>query len=339
MILKAYSGRTVGEALAKVKADLGDQALLVETRPLKQPGLFGGHAGYEIVAARDDRPATAPSADRLSNELAAIHSELSRLTGAQRPTYAHLGALREELDASEFPSELLGELDAALAGATDPRATLRSALARHLPCAAGIDWTATRHLLLVGPTGVGKTTTLAKIAGDLVLNHGKRLGVITLDTYRVGAQDQLRAYADLLDVPFRVASTPQELVQALVGFATLDHVLIDTAGRSPADSARVHELRGCCRAVAAAGQPLAVALAIAGSAGRAEFAQAVERFSLTDFRHLIITKLDECAAPGRLYGCLRRHCLAPCWFTTGQEVPRDLVLAHADLLAERVVPR
>jgi flagellar biosynthesis protein FlhF len=77
-------------------------------------------------------------------------------------------------------------------------------------------------------------------------------------------------------------------------------------------------------------------LAVAATCGRAEFAAVVERFSILPLEHVAVTKLDECAAPGRLYGCLRRHQLSPAWFTTGQEVPSDISAASAEMLVERL---
>ncbi|MBN8527527.1 MAG: hypothetical protein J0M02_19510, partial [Planctomycetes bacterium] len=226
---------------------------------------------------------------------------------------------------------------AAAGGRLDPerqRDFVRLVLGRALPAALAFDWQQPRRLLVVGPTGVGKTTTIAKLAGELVLRRKARIALVTIDTYRVGAQDQLRAYADLLDVPMEVASTPAELARVLARFADRDHVLIDTSGRSPADEARLMELKGFCRACPG----LSVALAVAGNAGRAEFAAAVERFSILPIEHAIVTKLDECAEAGRLYGCLRRHRLPVRWFGTGQEVPEDLTAADPALVVERVLP-
>ena len=87
--------------------------------------------------------------------------------------------------------------------------------------------------MLVGPTG-GQTTTLAKLAGDLVLRRGRRVALVTIDTYRIGAAEQLHTYADLLDIPREVARSPAELGRTLERFTDYDNVLIDTAGRSPA---------------------------------------------------------------------------------------------------------
>ena len=239
----------------------------------------------------------------------------------------------------ELPAEIMGELDEACGragerlGESQRTAFARLVLARGLPMVGPLDWTTCRRLMLVGATGVGKTTTIAKLAGELVLKRQRRVALVTIDTYRVGAQDQLKAFADLLDVPLAVATTPGQLAQVLERFADMDHVLIDTAGRSPADTARVHELKGFCRAAPG----ISVMLAAAATSGRAEFAAVVERFSILPLEHTVVTKLDECVAPGRLYGCLRRHRLPVRFITNGQEVPADIAPASAADLAARVL--
>ncbi len=350
MIVRTFTGRTVNEALTKVRAELGDRALIIESRPWKEPGLLSPRMGYEIVAACDDEPTpvktqaaglkpVAPGPD-LAAELAAIRREMARLAAGVPRRNDHLGDLADELRTAGCPDEILGELDAACAAAggrlddSRRRDFARLFLTRALPPAAPLDWSAPRRLLVVGPTGVGKTTTIAKLAGELVLKRKARIALVTIDTYRVGAQDQLRAFADLLDAPMEVASTPAELARVLARFGDRDHVLVDTSGRSPADEARLMELKGFCRACPG----LSVALAVAANAGRTEFAAAVERFSILPIEHAIVTKLDECAEPGRLYGCLRRHRLPVRWFGTGQEVPDDLVAADPQLVVERLLP-
>jgi len=396
MIVRSYTGRSVPEALSKVRTDLGEDALIIETRAIRSPGLLGRRTGYEVVAAHDDaaearyssagasRHGSAPPASSaggaaksriwqqdapqanlqastlarqaqrdhpptfehgaaLEDELHAIRRQLARLASGQGIPSSHLGEeLLADLRTAELPDELVAELDDALAQAGDRldasqrRAFLTLLMGRALPCAGAIDWTACRRMLVVGPTGVGKTTTIAKLASDLVLRQRRRVALVTIDTYRVGATDQLRAYADLLNVPLKVATSPAQLATVLGSLTEMDNVLIDTAGRSPADTTRVHELKSYCRA--ATGSPgLSVMLCVAATSGAAEFAAVVERFSILPLEHGVVTKLDECEAPGRLYGCLRRHHLAVNYLTHGQEVPDDIMPASGEALSRRVL--
>lgn len=282
-------------------------------------------------------------AHALEKELHAIRRQLARLASGQGTPSAHLGDdLLSALRDAELPDEIVAELDETVgkAGARlethQRRSFIALLLGRAMPCAGAIDWSSCRRLLVVGPTGVGKTTTIAKLASDLVLRQRRRVALVTIDTYRIGATEQLRAYADLLGVPLLVASSPAQLTSLLATLSDMDNVLIDTAGRSPADTTRVHELKSYCRA--AAGSPgLSVMLCVAATSGAAEFAAVVERFSILPLEHGVVTKLDECVAGGRLYGCLRRHHLTINYLTTGQEVPDDIISATSAVLANRVL--
>ena len=100
-----------------------------------------------------------------------------------------------------------------------------------------------RVVALVGPTGVGKTTTIAKLAANYRLREKRRVGLITVDTYRVAAVEQLRTYADIIDLPMEVVATPREMREAVARMSHLDLVLMDTAGRSPRDEVKIQELK------------------------------------------------------------------------------------------------
>lgn len=305
-----------------------------------------------LAAARERVTATVPAVSDetlhdlmtpqpgLSLELASIRRQLARLASGQGVPTGNLGEnLCSRLEAGELPDEIIAECDEALGKARDRIDPTRTEeflilyLARHLPLPGAIDWQRCRSLLMVGPTGVGKTTTLAKLAGELVLNRRRTVGLVTIDTYRVGAADQLQAYADLLDMPFAVARTPAEMGAVLQHMEGCDHILIDTAGRSPNDGARLHELRGFCRATPG----VRVMLAVAAVGGRAEFASVVERFSILPIEHCVVTKVDEAVAVGRLYGCLRRHALPVNYVTNGQEVPSDIAPAAAREITARIL--
>ena len=99
-----------------------------------------------------------------------------------------------------------------------------------------------RMVALVGPTGVGKTTTVAKLAANFKLVHGLRVGLITVDTYRIAAVEQLKTYAEIIDLPLAVANDPGQMHQAVEELGAVDMVFIDTAGRSPRDEVKIREL-------------------------------------------------------------------------------------------------
>ena len=132
-----------------------------------------------------------------------------------------------------------------LQASLDPRLRLSALVEAELSVAGPIQVQpgAGRVVALVGPTGVGKTTTIAKLAANYRLRENRRVGLITVDTYRIAAVEQLRTYADIIDLPMEVVSTPREMRQAVERMRDFDLVLMDTAGRSPRDEVRIRELR------------------------------------------------------------------------------------------------
>lgn len=192
-----------------------------------------------------------------------------------------------------------------------------------------------RRVALAGPTGVGKTTTIAKLAAHAALKHGQRVALISLDTYRIGAEEQIGHYARLIDVPLVVAHDAYTFNQALQRFASYDLVLIDTAGRSPMQI----EAHRTQLAQLFAGHGIQIYLILAGSTRWLELSSAMQELSAPNGSALILTKLDEAVALG---SCLNAslHCGLPIAFvTTGQRVPEDLAVAAPADLASRLVDR
>lgn len=188
-------------------------------------------------------------------------------------------------------------------------------------------------IALIGPTGVGKTTTLAKLAAAYKLRQGKKVGLITADTYRIAAVDQLRTYASIIGLPLKVVLTPGEIVAACQSFADCDAILIDSAGRSQHDAGRLDELRKFVEAVA----PHETHLVLSSTASGPVMTRTAERFAALAPSRVIFTKLDEAVTLGPLLGVARRVGLKLSYFTTGQEVPDQIELAHSDRLARAIL--
>ncbi len=199
---------------------------------------------------------------------------------------------------------------------------------------AGGTGTGGPHVLaLVGPTGVGKTTTLAKLAANLKLKDGHRVGLITLDTYRIAAVDQLQRYADILGSPLRVVATPDELRSAVAGMAGLDFVLIDTAGRSPNDAAKLAELRDLLASIDADD----VHLVLSSTTCQRTVEMAYEKFSAVRVDKIIFTKLDEASHVGVVLNVCHKVNKALSYVTMGQAVPDDIVAGHGRVLARMIL--
>jgi flagellar biosynthesis protein FlhF len=190
-----------------------------------------------------------------------------------------------------------------------------------------------RVAALVGPTGVGKTTTIAKLAANYRLKDKRRVGLITVDTYRIAAVEQLRTYANIIDLPMQVVSTPKEMHEAVRQMAGLDLVLIDTAGRSPKDEIRLRELKAFISEASAD----EVHLVLSSVAASRTLEQTAERFAAVGTTALIITKLDEANGLGNLLPVLRLSRLPVSYLTNGQNVPDDIEIADSPRLAKLIL--
>ncbi len=181
-----------------------------------------------------------------------------------------------------------------------------------------------RIAALIGPTGVGKTTTIAKLAANFRLRERCRVGLITVDTYRIAAVEQLRTYADIMDLPMEVVSTPREMRKAIEQLSDLDLVLLDTAGRSPRDELKIQELKS----MLAEARPDEVHLVLSVVTNTSVLQKTAEQFADLGSTALILTKLDEASGLGNLLPLLRRCKLPLSYLTNGQNVPDDI--CHAD---------
>jgi len=186
---------------------------------------------------------------------------------------------------------------------------------------------------LIGPTGVGKTTTIAKLAANYRLQEGVQMGLITIDTYRIAAVEQLKTYAEIIDLQMKVVTSPSELKKALDEMSHLDLVLIDTAGRSPKDELKIHELK----ALLSPAFVDEVHLVLSATSSLKSLETIVERFSVVKLDSLIVTKLDESVAPGVLFSLQQRCGLQYSYLTTGQDVPEDIEAAHGSTISQLII--
>jgi flagellar biosynthesis protein FlhF len=188
-------------------------------------------------------------------------------------------------------------------------------------------------IALVGPTGVGKTTTIAKLAATYKLRMGKRVGLVTADTYRIAAVEQLRTYAGIIGLPLRVALTPQEMRAGCDALRDCDVILLDTAGRSPGDPGKLTELGSFLDAAV----PHQVHLVLSSAASEACLRHAVASFAPVGPTHLIYTKLDEAVSFGVLVNIARKVNAKLSFITTGQEVPDHIESGNAHRLASLIL--
>ena len=184
-------------------------------------------------------------------------------------------------------------------------------------------------VIFVGPTGVGKTTTIAKLAGKLSLIEKKKVGFITLDTYRIGAVDQLRTYADIMGIDFKVVMNQKEMKEALKSMENMDTILIDTTGRSSKNIMQISELRSYINKIDEA----RIYLVLSCTTKDKDIDFITEAYKILKYNNVIITKLDETSSYGSILQILNRSSKPLSLVSTGQNVPDDIkVLSKEELL-------
>ncbi|UCD56281.1 MAG: flagellar biosynthesis protein FlhF [Candidatus Hydrogenedentota bacterium] len=180
-----------------------------------------------------------------------------------------------------------------------------------------------RKIVMTGPTGVGKTTTIAKLAAQYSIKERRRVGLITADTYRIAAVEQLKVYADIIGVSLDVVLTPKELREATRRHSDKELVFIDTAGRSQQNQTRLVELKSFVESA----EPDENHLLISATTDADEVFNIIEKFSIVEVSSFIFSKVDECRKPGPIFDVLA-SCEKPIsYLTTGQDVPDDIEVA------------
>ena len=406
---RTFTAPTMRDALALVREEFGDAAVILRSRevertglgrwltgpeievtaalernptersarstgesrsePIESPALRQGHArrtddGPSEDSSEDDGPAfrrgyvpqeRRPVFERLAEPPEpprpplASFGQLNLSDGESlREEIARIGEAVERLAATPGESPVIAELaevgvvgpvatriakdaERVLGEGVRPDAALRAAVAARItvdperPFAAGEQ----RRIALVGPSGVGKTTTLAKLAAASILNDGRSVGLISLDTQRMAASDQIKSYAELLSVPLRVVSTNEQARRAAGEMADCDVILVDTPGCGPRDGERVADVQARLRAIGP--DEIVVCLsAVTGTPHNRAAAAVFEPLRPTAF---IATKVDEADQLGSLVGLCEEIEWPLQLITTGQEVPTDFEWADADRLA------
>jgi flagellar biosynthesis protein FlhF len=185
----------------------------------------------------------------------------------------------------------------------------------------------------VGPTGVGKTTTIAKLAAQHALGEKKKVALLTIDTYRIAAVEQLRIFAKLIGIPLEVVMSASELERSLALHREKDLLLIDTAGRSQRDTAQMAELASCF----AHGKRATVHLVLSATASQQNLADIVERFRPLALESLIFTKLDESNTFGGILNTALQVHVPLSYLTTGQRVPEDIEVATPERVVDLIL--
>lgn len=325
MDLRTYKASSLQEALRLVREDLGPDASVLHTRDVgsRLSRWLGKMKQIEVTASAEVQVPSRLNVTLLSGDVSpADRQDYRSKFRADLFNHARQSAGLEELyRPAERASDNLDERIKKLAETICVTGPLRVCGAR------------TKVVALVGPTGVGKTTSLAKLAAHYSLREKCRVGLITVDTYRIAAVEQLRTYAEIMDLPMEVVSTPREMREAAARLRGLDLILMDTAGRSPQDEVRVAELR-MMLAEAGASE---IFLVLSAVADLGSSLAAAETFGWIGATSLVLTKIDEAVSLDGLLPLLCNPQLPLSYVTNGQNVPDDISPADSGPLAERIL--
>ncbi len=386
MQVKRYEVSSISEAMAKIKEDMGPEAIILSTKKIKNSA---GEAALEVMAARDEK--VIPPMKQTINSLS---PESSRLTESREDIYQfireEIGELKEIIRAAQKEKSVSEELEELketmdkffdLLGARKRRSNpevnrkvyyqlLSCGFSRATACSileeigtqvSSQDQLTEQDILriveqyvinsipvvnkakdekrikaYVGATGVGKTTTLAKLAARYSLMQKKSVGLITLDTFRIAAIEQLKTYAKIMEIRMEVASTRETFQKSLQLLSDKDVILIDTPGRSCVDDSYLGLMDNMLQ-----NGNIETNLLISSTASEDNQLDIVTKYSSFNYDNLIITKTDESRRFGILYDVINKARKPVSFLTCGQNVPQDIeeVTPHkmANLIMRRVV--
>ena len=188
-------------------------------------------------------------------------------------------------------------------------------------------------IYFIGPTGVGKTTTLAKIAANLVLENKYDIGLITSDTYRIAAVEQLKIYSEILQLPLEIAYNSDDMTKSLNSFNTKDVIFVDTAGRNHNDYLQLEELKKIMNAT----ENKEVFLLINATIDFKVLSNLLDKYDFIDDFKLIITKIDEADNYGNILNIKYFSKKELSYYTTGQNVPDDIKTVNLDDIVEKLI--
>ena len=362
MHIRTFRAANLQEALEQIRQQMGAEAAVLHTRQVRD-GWMGwlGRTYVEVTAGLRDEDGVIPmSLHRQGVDSRTMPAVEPRLLLKDARSLTDSGL---PLQLQAYQMELLADgvdadtVDRWLNTTVSFAASMGEAASG--PMAAGTPWlehlqrTVLRELrigspilthsgerrvvALVGPTGVGKTTTVAKLAAGFRIEAKRRVGLLTIDTFRIAAVQQLKAYAEIMDLPMQVVEKPDEMQSALNLLGDVDLVLIDTAGRSPKSDARIDQLVEILRSA----QPDETHLVLNSTSSAAATRLAIQGFAPVRPTAAILTKLDE--APSTV-GVLSKLAsneqfsgMPLSYITNGQQVPDDIAPAEAEMLMSRLL--
>ncbi len=357
MLVKKFLADNYAEALDRVKQELGQDALILSTRSIKfHPNEDGGETSscVEITAALEREPVTEPEKPRvplvpepdgspmelpnggweqIQPLIQSLMTKTDRARSAglkpgQMDLFGHL--IRQGVD-EEFAVRLFTLLNSkrgqsGKVNGENEKVTLGRLMKGMLKCPGPLELNKGKPKIVafVGPTGAGKTTTVAKLAAHFALVQNKKVAIVSLDTFRVGAVEQLEAYGELMDVPVESAQGRLDFRKTIQKHSDKDLILVDTTGKSHRDTEYALELAAIFHS---AGGEVETHLVASVTAQNEVLNYTASQFSILKPDRILFTKLDEGVTFGHLFNFAVRHRLPFSYFTAGQRVPEDIETA------------
>lgn len=350
MQIKKFRAETIKAATDKVKAVLGSEALIISTKKITRDGKYDL---FEISAISGRSNCHTENKDHLVDlkaELMSIKEMIhvlnhstgiyERLIGVPFALNLYTKMIKNGVNDQNIKIilEKAGVFNGNVAG---EKSNIKKRIMKEVVKAFEVkDPFETkdnkqRVAALIGTTGVGKTTTIAKLAAQLMLKERKKVGLISVDTYRIGAMEQLKIYANILGVPCFQAFKKKDILFALRSMKEKDVILVDTAGQSQYDLARIDELRGMITEDLAISSHLLLSVSTTGR----EMEKAALNFNPLKFQSYIFTKVDEAETCGSIINQIMRLNLPVSYITTGQNVPEDIERADKGKLLDLILNR
>ena len=343
MQIKKFTAKNYSLALEQVKRELGDDALIMSTRSIKSNSPLSGPniaSMVEITAAVEFKEPVLATVeeDLIGSDALDMKSLIFNLLSdrgqaqtlglkpSQFETYSHL--VENGLDGNLASKILKRSMGAEDEKPAKEKLRVMNLMKKVIPFEGEISLQtgSPKIVAFVGPTGVGKTTTLAKVAADYAIRKNKKVALVSLDTYRLGAVDQLQIYGDIMNLPVEVAGGKSELREIVNKHSDKDLILIDTTGRSHRDKEYSQQLKEIFDAVSGVETHLVLSV----TAQEKLFSTTYQQFLPLGVDRVLFTKLDEGLNFGALFNFSVRNRVPLSYFTVGQNVPEDLEIAGPD---------
>lgn len=366
MKIKKYTAPTMPEVMKEVRKDFGTDAVILQSKEVKKGGFLGlfKKTFIEVVAGVDPEPIiskSSPSKKQVTEHTQQSHNRKVKEENPLREEILNLQRLievqgrtskqeftpvyqlaYEHLLAQELSPSIAGQLikdvknDETNQDKYHDQETIlikvKQLISNRLE-QVDIGFTYDHRIIqFVGPTGVGKTTTIAKIAAKLYLEDKKKVAFITLDTYRIAAVEQLKTYAKILHIPVEVAYSKEDYRKAVEKFSSFDVILVDTAGRNYRDNQYMNEIKEWPSSLKVTNY-----LVLSMTSKPKDMLDIYRRFQLLDVHGVVFTKLDETEQYGNILNICWNNKIRIGYLTNGQDVPEDVIQPSVEEMSHLIL--